>query len=143
MKLNNLVKEIIEENSISKQTEITDILLKKYKINVTQSNISRILKQIKAVKVVTNNKEVVYEIQEKLTDTSNWIKKFVKKIDDNGSILVVTSYPGSAQIIGQAIDEKNFKNVMGTLAGDNVLFIVPKNVAEIKELREEIEKILL
>lgn len=143
MKLNNLVKEIIEENSISKQTEITDILLKKYKINVTQSNISRILKQIKAVKVVTNNKEVVYEIQEKLTDASSWIKKFIKKIDDNGNILVITSYPGSAHIIGQAIDEKNLKNVMGTLAGDNMLFIAPKNVAEMKELREEIEKMLL
>lgn len=143
MKLNNLVKEIIEDNSISKQTEITDILLKKYKINVTQSNISRILKQIKAVKVATNNKEVLYEIQEKLTDSSGWIKKFVKKIDDNGNIIVILCYPGSANIVGQAIDEKNINNIIGTLSGDNTLFVIPKNIAEIKTLREEIEKMLL
>ena len=143
MKLNNLVKEIIEENSISKQTEITDILLKKYKIDVTQSNISRILKQIKAVKVTKNNKEVVYEIQEKLTDSSTWIKKFIKKIDDNGNIIVINSYPGSANIIGQAIDEKNIDNIMGTLAGDSTLFIAPKDIKKIKDLRKEIEKTLL
>ena len=142
MKLNNLVKEIIEENSISKQTEITDILLKQYKINVTQSNISRILKQIKAVKVVSNDKSVIYEIQEKLDDTSSWIKRLVKKIDDNGNMIVVDAYPGSANIIAKAIDEKNLKNIMGTLAGDDTLCIIPKNITEIKSLREELEKIL-
>jgi len=143
MKLNSLVREIIENNSITKQTDITDILLKQYNINVTQSNISRILKQIKAVKVVNQNKEVLYEIQEKLTDISSWIKKFVKKIDDNGSLITVAAYPGSAYIIGQAIDEKNVENIMGTISGDNTLLIVPKNVSKIKELRNELEKILL
>ena len=142
MKLNNLVKEIIEENAISKQTEITDILLKKYRISVTQSNISRILKQIKAVKVVNNNKDVVYEIQEKLGETSSWIKKLVKKIDDNGYNILITSYPASGHIIAQAIDEKNFKNIMGTIGGDNALLVIPRDVSEIKKLREELEKFL-
>ena len=59
MKLNYLVKEIIENNVITKQTDITDILEKKYKISVTQSNISRILKQIKAInKIIIPNKKI-------------------------------------------------------------------------------------
>ena len=142
MKLNNLVKEIIEENSISKQTDIADILLKKYKISVTQSNISRILKQIKAVKVVSNNKEMVYEIQEKLSETFHWIKKLVKKIDDNGYQIVITSYPGAAHLIDKAIEEKNLKNILGTIAGDNSLLIIPRDINLIDELKQEIEKIL-
>ncbi len=142
MKLNNLVKEIIEENSISKQTDIADILLKKYKISVTQSNISRILKQIKAVKVVSNNKEMVYEIQEKLSETFHWIKKLVKKIDDNGYQIVITSYPGAAHLIAKAIEEKNLKNILGTIAGDNSLLIIPRDINLIDELKQEIEKIL-
>ena len=36
MKLNHLVKEIIEKNTITKQTDITDILEKEYNISVTQ-----------------------------------------------------------------------------------------------------------
>ncbi len=142
MKLNNLVKEIIEENSISKQTEITDILLKQYNINVTQSNISRILKQIKAVKVVSNDKSIVYEIQEKLDDASNWVKRLVKKIDDNNNVIVINTYPGSANIVAKAIDEQKFKNILGTLAGDDTLCIIPKDVTKIRFLRAELEKML-
>ncbi len=142
MKLNNLVKEIIEENSISKQTDIADILLKKYKISVTQSNISRILKQIKAVKVVSSNKEMVYEIQEKLSETFHWVKKLIKKIEDNGNLIVITSYPGAAHLVAQTLDEKNLKNILGTIAGVNNLIVVPRDVNIIEELKQEIEKAL-
>ncbi len=139
MKLNELVKSIIQNNKISKQTEITDILLRNYNIEITQSNISRILKQINAVKVV-DNKDVVYEIQEKLTGISVWIKKLIRSIDDNGQVILISSHPGSANIIGQALDEVKIENIMGTLAGDNVVMVVPKNISKIKELREKIEK---
>lgn len=139
MKLNELVKSIVQNNVISKQTEITDILLNKYNIEITQSNISRILKQINAVKVV-NNKEVVYEIQEKLTGVSVWIKKLIRSVDDNGQVILISSHPGSANIIGQALDEVKIDNIMGTLAGDNVVMVVPKDISKIKELREKIEK---
>ena len=139
MKLNELVKSIVQNNTISKQTEITDILLNKYGMEITQSNISRILKQINAVKVV-NNKEVVYEIQEKLASVSVWIKKLIRSIDDNGQVILISSHPGSANIIGQALDEVKIDNIMGTLAGDNVVMVVPKDISKIKELREKIEK---
>jgi transcriptional regulator of arginine metabolism len=139
MKLNELVKTIIQNNKISKQTDITDILLSKYNIDITQSNISRILKNINAVKTV-NNKEVVYEIQEKLTAVSAWTKKLIRNIDDNGQLILIESHPGSASIIGQALDEIKLDNIMGTLAGDNVLLVIPKDISKIKELREKIEK---
>ena len=142
MKLSNIVKEIIEQNSITKQTEITDILFKKYKINITQSNISRILKQIKAVKVPSVNKEMVYEIQEKLADTVNYIKKFVKKIDTNGYQIVINSYPGAGSLIAKTIDEKGIKNILGTIAGDNTVLIIPKDIKTIYELKKEIENII-
>lgn len=143
MKLNILVKEIIENNEINKQTDITDILEKKYQINVTQSNISRILKQIKAVKVVDTNGNIVYEIQQKLEEKCDWIKKLVKKIEDNGYIISILSYPGSANIIGQILDEKNIDNIMSTLSGDSTTLVIPYDISKIKILKTEIEKILL
>lgn len=143
MKLNNIVKEIIENNKISKQTEITDILSKKYKKDVTQSNISRILKQIKAVKVVDENKKVIYEIQQKLNETSSWIKKIVKKIDDNGQSVLIKTYPGAAGIVGQAIDEKSIENIMGTISGDDAVLVIPKEISKIGTLRKDLEGFLL
>lgn len=143
MKLNFLVKEIIENNVITKQTDITDILEKKYKISVTQSNISRILKQIKAIKVVDTNGNVIYEIQQKLEEQCDWAKKLINKIDDNGQLISISSYPGSANIIGQLIDERNISNIMSTLSGDSTTIIIPKDPSKIKELKKEIEKILL
>ena len=139
MKLNELVKSIVQNNTISNYIFLTDILLNKYGMEITQSNISRILKQINAVKVV-NNKEVVYEIQEKLASVSVWIKKLIRSIDDNGQVILISSHPGSANIIGQALDEVKIDNIMGTLAGDNVVMVVPKDISKIKELREKIEK---
>ena len=139
MKLNELVKSIVQNNTISFYIFLTDILLNKYGMEITQSNISRILKQINAVKVV-NNKEVVYEIQEKLASVSVWIKKLIRSIDDNGQVILISSHPGSANIIGQALDEVKIDNIMGTLAGDNVVMVVPKDISKIKELREKIEK---
>jgi transcriptional regulator of arginine metabolism len=143
MKLNILVKKIIEENDILNQKEITNILKKKYDIGVTQSNISRILKQINAVKVVRGKKNTVYEIQGKLKETVNWVKELIKKIDDNGYFILITGYPGSANIIGQIIDENPMENLMGTIAGDNSLLVLPKDVTKIEELKIKLEKLLI
>ena len=143
MKLNNLVKNIIENNKISNQTEIKDILFNKYKIKITQSNISRILKQINAIKVIDDDKKTYYEIKDKLNKNSDWLKNLVKKIDDNGNIILVTSYSGSGNIIGQFVDENNIDGIMGTVSGDNTTIIIPKDIKKIKEIRLNIEKILL
>ncbi len=143
MKLNILVKEIIENNTISKQTDITDLLEKEYNISVTQSNISRILKQIKAIKVVDANNNVKYEIQQKLDEKCDWVKKLIKKIEDNGNLISISSYPGSANIIGQVLDEREIENLMSTLCGDCTTLIIPKDPSKIKELKAEVEKILM
>lgn len=143
MKLNVLVKEIIENNEITTQEEITDILLKKYNKKITQSNISRILKQINAVKIVSDNKKAIYQIQDKLVDISKLAKNLVKRIEDNGNVILIKSYPGSGQIIGQALDEQHLDDIMGTVSGDNTTMIIPKKTSKTKKLRLELEKILL
>ena len=143
MQLNVLVKEIIENNEITTQEEITDILLKKYNKKITQSNISRILKQINAVKIVSDNKKAIYQIQDKLVDISKLAKNLVKRIEDNGNVILIKSYPGSGQIIGQALDEQHLDDIMGTVSGDNTTMIIPKKTSKTKKLRLELEKILL
>ena len=135
MKLNVLVKEIIENNEITTQEEITDILLKKYNKKITQSNISRILKQINAVKIVSDNKKAIYQIQDKLVDISKLAKNLVKRIEDNGNVILIKSYPGSGQIIGQALDEQHLDDIMGTVSGDNTTMIIPKKTSKTKKLR--------
>lgn len=141
MKLNDLVINIIKDNKITKQTQISDILLKKYSKEITQSNISRILKQINAIKIIDENKDSIYQIQDKLVEISIWVKQLIKKIDDNGSVVVIVSHPGSANIIAQALDEKNIKNIMCTIAGDNSVLIIPKDITKIKELRNNIDEL--
>jgi len=138
MKLNILVEDIIKNYKVSNQVEVKDILFQKYNKNVTQSNISRILKQINAVKVMENGK-FIYQIRDKLVEVSSWAKKLMKKIDDNGFVIIIISYSGSASIIGQVIDEKNVNNIMGTIAGDNSLLVIPKDVSKIKQLRKDLE----
>ena len=143
-KIKEIIKEIIKNNSVSNQHEISNILKEKYNIDITQSNISRILKEINVFKIVDDNKNMIYHIYDKLENTSSWIKNLIKKVDDNGYVISIISYPGSGQIVGQLIDEKNIdNNIMATISGDNTTIIIPKDIKKIKELRIKIEKILL
>jgi len=142
MKLSELVKKIIRENKVSRQQEIIDMLSEVYGIAVTQSNISRIFKQIHVAKVLEKN-GVFYEIQEKIKETSICTESFVKSIGNNGSVIVINSYPGSASIIEQIISEKRISEVMGIISGSDAVLIIPKNLSEIKTLEEKIARELL
>ena len=132
MKLEAVIRELIINKRIKTQIELTEILLS-MGYSTTQSNISRILKKLNTVKVVDDSKNTYYVIQPKPLEISEWIKTLINTIKDNGREIVVKTYSGAGQIIGQIIDERNIDNVMACVAGDNSILVLVEDLVKINE----------
>ena len=132
MKLEAVIRELIINKRIKTQIELTEILLS-MGYSTTQSNISRILKKLNTVKVVDDSKNTYYVIQPKPLEISEWIKTLINTIQDNGREIVVKTYSGAGQIIGQIIDERNIDNVMACVAGDNSILVLVEDLTKISE----------
>ena len=142
MKLEYIIKNLIQNNKIRTQLELTNILEKKG-IATTQSNISRILKKLNTAKIVDENKNTYYVIQNRPLNTADKIKTLVLNVENNGSIVIIKTYYGAAPLVGQIIDERNINKISATLSGDNCVIAIPDNVKNVEEIYLSIKNIFL
>ncbi|WP_427339212.1 arginine repressor [Caloranaerobacter sp. DY30410] len=121
------ILEIIKENEIETQEELAD-LLKKQGIEVTQATISRDIRELGIVKVMTNNGKYKYaalkQNQDCITERLITIfKNSIVSMEIAGNLLVLKTIPGAAQIAAFAIDSMKVDNIVGTIAGDDTIFV--------------------
>ena len=96
---------------------------------VTQATVARDLEQIGAVKVQREGK-IGYALPGRLGDRNRPAERlqrifveWVQSVDTSGNMIVVRTPPGSAHLVGLAVDQAKFPEVVGTIAGDDALFI--------------------
>ena len=49
----------------------------------------------------------------------------MRSIDDNGTLVVIHTTPGAAQVVASALDRARLPEVLGTIAGDDAIFVAP------------------
>lgn len=139
--------ELISSNIIETQEDLQN-MLKASGFNVTQSTVSRDIKQLNLYKAndanghycyTLNAKEVNFNNLERFKDT---FKNSVIKIDYAMNNVVVKCYTGMAQAACVAIDALFSNVIVGSLAGDDTVFIITKNETKAASLVEELNKIL-
>lgn len=140
MKLEYIIKNIVQNNKVRTQNELTEILLKKG-ISATQSNISRILKKLNTVKIVDDNNEAYYVIYDRPLELTEWIKNIIINIENNGYNIVIKVYPGSADLIAKIIKEREIDDIISVISSYDNLLIIPKNVELISSITEKLKKI--
>ena len=133
MKLEYIIKNLIQNNKIKTQLELTNILQKKGVVT-TQSNISRILKKLNTVKIVDENKNTYYVIQTRPLDIFDKIKTLITNIENNGYLIVIKTRHGAAPLIGNAIEERHINRVLSIISGENYVIVIPDNVRNLDEL---------
>ena len=135
MNIKEAIISIITEKQISTQTELVEEL-KKQGISKRQATISRQFKDLGIYKAFENGK-IFYKIP--VTDTSSQrINRFVKSVEYNEYLIVVKTNDGAANLVGDIIDKMNIPEILGSIAGDNTLFITTKSVKDIKKVHEKI-----
>ncbi|MDR3079021.1 MAG: hypothetical protein LBU15_03205 [Rickettsiales bacterium] len=142
MKLEFVIKNLVHSNKIKTQYELTEVLSKKG-FTTTQSNISRILKKLNAVKIVDENKDMYYIIHSKPIEIGSWAKNMVTVIEHNNHNVIIKTYNRAADLIGQIIDERNVKNVLATLSGNCVVLVIPEDIGQIEELVQNLKDMFM
>lgn len=131
-----LLREILLEGKARTQSEIQLVLQQRHGINSSQSKISRLLHQIGAVKVVEDTGKTQYRLPHEtgliheLTQENNILPQWILSIVANETLIVLHTKPGAASMIARVIDQHRINlEVLGTIAGDDTIFVAPKNQA--------------
>ncbi|MBP5337829.1 MAG: arginine repressor [Prevotella sp.] len=123
---------IISSQRMGSQEELLGALQKEG-FQLTQATLSRDLKQLKVAKAATMGGDYVYvlpnETMYKRVGTSATVREMMQmpgfiSINFSGNIGVIKTRPGYASAIAWNIDRSNIPQILGTIAGDDCIFIV-------------------
>ncbi|MCH9621546.1 MAG: Arginine repressor [Chlamydiia bacterium] len=136
----NAIKKLIEEKNIDDQISLVELLKTSYGIDSNQTAVSRDLQKLGATKKLVSGK-LVYDLPQ--FDASIEILRLaILSIKHNEAIIVIDTLPGLAGFVGDYLDMQISSEILGTLAGENVVFVTPKSIKKIKNFYIEICKIL-
>lgn len=136
------LKMLISSQELSSQEEVLKALSKEgYKL--TQATLSRDLKQLKVAKAASMNGKYVYvlpnETMYKRVSNPRSLKEMMMtpgflSINFSGNMIVIKTRPGYASSIAYNIDNHDIPEILGTIAGDDTIFLVKKEDASEKAL---------
>ncbi len=140
MKRLEVLKEILKAGTGSTQEDLVDAL-KKHKFEVTQSTVSRDLRRLGAVKTTNASNETVYRLSDEtfVTGVAGGVAGLLVDIRHNGSMIVVRTTAGSASLVARHLDSTKPNGILGTLAGDDTVFVAPASAKDIRATIKEIE----
>ncbi len=140
-KLSEAFKALLKEEKFGSQSEIVSALQEMGFENINQSKVSRMLSKFGAVRTRNTKMEMVYQLPVELSvpTTSSPLKNLVIDIDHNDLLIVVKTSPGAAQLIARLLDSMGkSEGILGTIAGDDTIFITPTKSVSITELLQTI-----
>lgn len=123
-----VIRRLLRTHVVGTQDELGE-LLKREGIDVTQATLSRDLARLQARRVTLPDGGTVYELDgspaPKGEEPLRAVHALVTTVDDADAMVVVRTLPGGAPAVAAAIDSSRPPAVLGTIAGDDTIFIVP------------------
>ncbi len=121
---------LLEANSVSSQLQLVELLASEGVV-ATQATVSRDLEELGAVKVRVPGGETVYAVPELPRDQvapEEYLKRvlgdWVVEVAHSANVVVLRTPPGSAHVVGSALDRAGVEGVIGTVAGDDTVMVV-------------------
>ena len=143
----SVILELIEKHAITTQEEMLN-KLEETGFNVTQATVSRDIKELRLIKVLDNDGNHRY--MNAAASSANISPKFasifsnsVINIDYAMNDIVIKCYSGMANAACAAFDSMNYSEVVGTLAGDDTIFVITRTEKDATELAKKLNNILL
>ena len=128
-----IILNLINKYEIETQEELAEYLLKQG-IDITQATISRDIKELRLVKVLTTTGKYKYAAMDGSYEgvhqrLSNIFRSSVLSVEPAENIIVIKTLPGAAQVCASAVDNFKIQGIIGTIAGDDTIFIAVKNIS--------------
>lgn len=142
----NKILELINKYPITTQEELIDYL-RNEGYDVTQSTISRDIKQLRLTKTLLPDGKYRYQASPSSekgakNNFKSIFSSSVISIETAMNIVVVKTFSGMAQAACAAMDMMSFEMIVGTLAGEDTIFIVCKDPEKAEACAEEFKKYL-
>ena len=135
------ISDLIRSQRLSSQDELADRLAG-LGFKVTQATISRDLEQLEAVKVRRGG-QLTYALPDQLDSPATSaprleavFRDWVQSVQLAGNLVVIKTPPGSAHLVGVALDGAGLPQVVGTICGDDTLFIAAASAAQARQLTD-------
>ena len=144
-KRQDLILKLISEKEIFGQQELHDALCD-LGVEVTQATISRDINELNLVKSTGITKKYRYSkaFAESNVSTQHLslIKGIIVSIVSSNNLIVIKTHAGSANTVCKVIDEFNFNNVLGTIAGDDTIFMALNSKADAEVIAQKIKDLI-
>ncbi|ATG75154.1 MULTISPECIES: transcriptional regulator ArgR [Zobellella] len=134
-------KALLKEERFGSQAEIVSALQDLGFDNINQSKVSRMLSKFGAVRTRNAKMEMVYCLPVELgvPTSSSQLKNLVLDVDHNSALIVIHTSPGAAQLIARMLDSLGkAEGILGTIAGDDTIFITPTKDTPIETLFQSV-----
>jgi transcriptional regulator of arginine metabolism len=136
------IRQIVGSRAVGSQEELRK-LLRQRGWDVTQSTLSRDLREMRLARVPSPD-----GVRYALTDTGEsehrmmldvLLPQLFNGVDGVGELLVLHTLRGGAQTIAEAIDEEDWPDVVGTIAGDDTILIICRSAAARERLTRRLK----
>src|SRR5579864_1238308 len=128
------IRDILSRHAVETQEELVD-RLRHEGLAVTQATVSRDIKRLGLVKVPLSGGRSHYVAPERpspadvLRRLQHSVTEYVLSLDAGEDLVVIHTLTGRANAVAAAIDEMQWTDAVGTIAGDDTILIVPRRRA--------------
>lgn len=127
------IADLIRSAALSSQEELAE-RLDAIGYSATQATISRDLEQIGAVKIRRDG-QLSYALPDPVQIGAGprlaaVFRDWVRSIDQAANLVVIKTPPGSAHLVGVVLDQSDLPEIVGTLCGDDTIFVACRGAAE-------------
>ncbi len=144
------IREVIQTRDVGNQQELLEILQERgYKL--TQATLSRDLKALRIVKMSLSEGGYLYVLPDVAASmegnlTNHFVSphniKGVQSVECSTVLVVVRTKPGYASALASDIDQMMAPEIMGTVAGDDTILVIPRGGYNTNQVAEVLVKIL-
>ncbi|NLM20703.1 MAG: arginine repressor [Peptococcaceae bacterium] len=141
------IRDLVTNEIIKTQEDLAGRLLEEG-FAVTQATISRDIKEMGLVKVPSGGDEYRYALRNESLPISyqerlkRMLKEAVVSIDFSENIIVVKTIPGNAQALALLLDNVDWKEVIGSVAGDDTIFLLIKPKEAVKTVLQRLDSFI-
>jgi transcriptional regulator of arginine metabolism len=139
------VRELVSTHAVGSQEDLRRLLMARG-VDVTQATLSRDIHDLGLARV-SGEAGVRYVVRESLSEDAdkpllaNLLPQLFSRIDGVGELIVLHTVRSGAQPIAEAIDQEDFAEILGTIAGDDTILIVTRSAEARIALTERIRSL--
>jgi transcriptional regulator of arginine metabolism len=135
---------LLEQHNVVSQQQLVELLAADGVV-ATQATVSRDLEELGAIKVRAAGGESVYAIPELPKDQKapedhlrRVFGEWVVEVAHSANLVVLRTPPGSAHVVGSALDRAALPEILGTVAGDDTLLVVASERAGGRKVAQQL-----